>query len=466
MSTIILRPYQQQGVDQIRAAYSAGARSPLYQAPCGSGKTVLFAYVCAGAASKGKRVLILAHRSELVDQISQALTDEGCAHGYIAAGYPWQAGLPVYVASVFTVVKRLDCFRPDLIVIDEAHHTPAGTWKRVLAAYPQARVLGVSATPARLSGEGLNEFFDTLITGPTHDELIRQGFLTPVRVYCPPTISTEGLHTRYGDYVGSEVEERVDRPTVTGDCIEHYRRHTPGARALVFDVSVEAARKRADAFNAAGFRSQCIDGTLPRDVRALAITEFRTGRLQVLTSCELVSEGFDLPAIEVGIALRPTQSLALWLQQSGRVLRPFPGKEAAILFDHAGNTLRHGLPTETRAWSLAGVDPLLKRGEPRAGLRTCPSCFAVSPQGAVVCRSCGRDFPVEPRTVRQEKGELEEVTAEALIKVRKRQEQGRAQTLEALIQLGRLRKMPHPEQWAFFVMRARNKKRKLKGARL
>jgi DNA repair protein RadD len=462
----VLRPYQVDDVEKIRDAYRKGFKAPLYCAPCGSGKTRIFSHICSGAARRGTQVLILAHRTELVDQISTALTDEGCAHGFIAADYPWENGYHVYVASVFTLAKRLACFRPDLIIVDEAHHAiQRTTWGRILQAYPHARILGVTATPQRLSGEPL-ALFDTLIVGPTHEELIRQGYLTPVRVYAPPTIDTDGLHSRYGDFVGSECEERATRPTVTGDCIEHYQRHTPHARALVFDVSVDAARRRALAFREAGFSAEVIEGETPRDVRALAIAGFRTGRIQVLTSCELVSEGFDLPAIEVGICLRPTQSLALWLQQSGRVLRPYEGKTAAVLFDHAGNTLRHGLPTETRAWTLSGVAQNPDRSQPRRSLRTCPACFAVSPQGAVVCRACGKTFPVEPRKIREEDGELAEVTAEALIKARKRQEQGSAKTLEALIQLGRTRGMRRPDLWARHVMKARIRKGRLKGARL
>jgi DNA repair protein RadD len=462
VSTPTLRPYQEQALADIRASYAKGRRAPLFAGVCGMGKTVLFAHICAGAARRGTRVLILAHRTELVDQISQALTEEGCAHSYIAGGYPYQADAQVYVASVFTAVKRLGSVRPDLIIVDEAHHAVGRTtWGRILDAFGTARILGVTATPCRLSGEGLDDLFDDLIIGPTHEQLIREGYLTPVRVFAPPTIDTTGLRTRAGDYQTADIIERATRPTITGDCIAHYRRVTPGARAIVFDVGVEAARARADAFRAAGFNAQCIDGQTERSVRALAIADFRAGRLQVLTSCELVSEGFDLPAIEVGICLRPTQSLSLWLQQSGRVLRPFPGKTSAILFDHAGNTLRHGLPTETRTWSLAGLAEMADGGEPRTSLRTCPSCFAVSPQRAVVCRECGKAFPIEARSYREAKGELEEVTADTLIKARKKQEQGSAQTYEALVSLGRMRGMRRPEMWAHHVMAARQKKRRI-----
>lgn len=460
---IELRPYQHAGVEALREAYRSGKRAPLYQAPCGAGKTRLFAYVASNAAARGQRVLLLAHRTELVDQISQALSDENCDHGYIAAGYPYIANQAVYVASVFTVAKRLESFNPDLIVIDEAHHTVARSWRTVIDAYPNAKRLGVTATPCRLSGQGLDDLFDTLIQGPSYEQLISEGYLTPVRVYAPPTIDCGGMRSRAGDFATSDIVDRADRVQITGDAIEHYRRHTAGARAIVFDVSVEAARKRAQAFRDAGFTAECIFGETAREVRSLAIADFRAGRIQVLVSVELVSEGFDLPAVEVGIGLRPTQSLGLYLQQAGRVLRPFPGKAAAVFFDHAGNTLRHGLPTEERTWCLAGLDPLLKRAERRSSLRTCPSCFAVSQQGAVVCRACGHTFKVEPREVRQVQGELEEITreslAQSLIRARLKGEQGQARTLEQLTALGRQRGYRHPQRWAYAVIKGREKKR-------
>jgi superfamily II DNA or RNA helicase len=462
MSTPILRDYQNEAIEKIRASYRSGKRAPLLCSPCGSGKTVLFAHMCAGARARGTKVLILAHRTELVDQISQALADEDCEHSYIAAGYPYRLGAGVYVASVFTVARRLADFAPDFVIVDECHHAiPRTTWGKVLAAYPQAKILGVTATPARLSGEGLGDIFDDLIIGPTHDELIQKGYLSPVRVYAPPTMDTSELHIRRGDYDSREVIDLVDQPRITGDCIAHYRRICNGARAIVFDVSVEAARKRAGAFRDAGYTADCISGDTPREVRALAVAEFRAGRLQILVSVDLISEGFDLPAVEVGISLRPTASLGLWLQQSGRVLRPFPGKAGAILLDHAGNTLRHGLPTETRSWTLAGASAAAHGHEPRRELRTCPACFAVSRVGAMVCRSCGKEFPIEPRKVSEIDGDLEEVTADRLAARRKFKEQGAARSYEALVSLGRMRRMRNPHMWAKHVLAARARKGRL-----
>jgi DNA repair protein RadD len=454
-----LRIYQESCLTRVREAFTAH-RSVLLCSPCGSGKTVMFSAVCRGAAKRGNAVLILCHRVELIEQISAALHEEGVDHGVIAGNYPYIAGHRVYIASVFTLARRLDCFSPQLIIIDEAHHCSTTTvWGRILAAYPRAYRLGVTATPWRLSGEGLGEFFDCLIEGPTYEELQALGYLTALKVYVPPTISTEGLHTRFGDFIERELVERVARPQITGDAIEHYRRHTRGKRAIVFDVSVAAARNRAQEFRSAGFTADCIDGSLDAGLRRALVRDFRAGRLTVLTSCDLVSEGFDLPAIEVAIALRPTKSLGLFLQQTGRILRPFPGKSVATLFDHAGNVHRFGLPTEVRTWSLAG-EPARADGPQRAdSVRVCKTCFCANPARTVVCRACGTRFETQSRQVVQADGDLEEYrgpTAQELARRRIRQEQERAQTFEALQAYARLR--GYKPGWAEKVWAARQRK--------
>jgi superfamily II DNA or RNA helicase len=468
MSSVTLRPIQFRDVERIRASYRAGHRAPLFVAPTGYGKTVVFAYICAGAVKLGSRVLILCHRVELIDQISAALTAQGVFHGFIAAGYPHIRGHQVYVASVFTLARRLHLFTPALIIVDEAHHTVAGTWSKILGAYPRARVLGVTATPCRTNGAGLDSHFDDLIVGPSYQELADVGFLTQLVTYAPPSVDTSGMHTRAGEYIQQEVVARADRPSVTGDCIEHYLKHCAGKRAIVFDVSVDAARRRAAAFREHGCSSEFIDGTLSRDIRAMAVSDFRAGRIQVLTSCDLVSEGFDLPAIEVGISLRPTQSLALWLQQTGRILRPMEGKSVAYLFDHTGNWQRHGLPTEARSWSLAGVVKNTDRAKPEQGVRVCPTCFAVSKGGAKKCASCGEVFPIQSRYVKEKEGDLGELTPEEVARQReirhRAQTQGRAKSIESLIELYHAR---HPQgdpgkalRWATHILDARRAKGK------
>lgn len=453
---------QQVVVDNLRGSYRSGKRAPLLVAPCGFGKTVVFSYITDGARRLGKRVLIMAHRVELIDQICKSLTQFDVPHGVIASGYPIERGYTVYVASVFTLVRRLDFFIPDLLVCDEAHHMVASTtWGKVAAAYPQARRLGVSATPCRLSGEGLGDLFDDLVLGPTTSELIDLGRLSPLRVFAPPWVDTSGLHTRGGDFVKSEMELLFNKPTVTGNAVSHYTQHAAGKQAVVFCTSVEHARQVAAQFRDAGYASTCVDGGLAPDVRNLIIREFRDGKLKVLTSCDLVSEGFDVPCVEVGISLRPTQSLSLWIQQCGRILRRHPGKDAAILLDHAGNTLRHGLPTDPREWTLAGIEKQPLHDKPAPSVRVCPACYCAQESKYRQCRNCGHTFKVEARKVRQKDGKLEELTPEKLAARRARQEVGMSQSLEALINLGRMRGYKSPENWARHVWEGRQMKRRV-----
>lgn len=457
---ISLYPDQTQVIAALRAEYAAGAKAPLLCAPTGFGKTIVFSAITRATAAKGKRVTILAHRQELVDQISTALQEFAVPHGIIAPGYP-VTGYPVQVASVFTLARRTRKYHaPDLLIIDEAHHAVAGsTWGKITAAYPGARILGVTATPVRLDGSGLGQIFDRLVLGPATADLIDMGRLSGLRVYAPPGVDVSGIHTRMGDFVRDELLAVVDKPKILGDAVLHYRKLAAGRRAIAFCISVEHARHVADEFMKAGFCAVSVDGTMDRSVRKGIINDFKAGTIKVLTSCDLISEGFDCPAIEVGISLRPTQSQGLWRQQVGRCLRAFEGKEQAIILDHAGNSIRLGVPglTPEPEWSLAGTDKATK-SDRTVGVRVCPRCFAAGRSGAPTCTSCGFTHPVESRKVERVAGELEELTPEQ-ISARFSQQRTAARDISALIDLGRSRGMKHPEQWAAHVQSARDAKK-------
>jgi superfamily II DNA or RNA helicase len=452
---VTLRPYQLAGADQIRAAFASGKRAPLYVLPTGGGKTVLFSYIAHGAAAKGNRVLTLSHRIELVDQISAALTDADTPHGFIASGYP-TALEQTMVASVQTLLKRLkDAPEPQLIIVDEAHHSRAATWTQILTYWPRARLLGVTATPVRTSGEGLGTLFDALIVGPSTAELIAGGFLAPPRVFVPATVDTSGLHSRAGEFVTAESDALMNKPAITGSALAEYVKYADRAPAMIFCVSVEHAKAVARQFREAGHAAMSLDGGTDREVRRGVVADFRAGRIRVLASCDLFSEGFDLPGVHAGILLRPTQSLGLFLQQVGRILRPAPGKTHALILDHVGNTQRFGLPNEPREWSLEGVE---KKKNAAAPVKVCPSCFCAMPSRSSECPECGFEFPPAPREVPERDGELEELTPERMAARRERREQGRADTLEALQEIGR--RKGHKPGWAQHVWNARQAKRR------
>ena len=460
--TITLRNYQDDLVKNARANFIAGKRRQLLVLPTGGGKTVCFSYMAGAAKSKGLRVWILAHRVELLEQISRTLTSFNVDHAMIAAGYPGNRHAQVQVASVFTLARRLDRYDPaDLIIVDEAHHAiAASTWGNVIKACPNARLLGVTATPVRLSGEGLNDLFECMVQGPTVKELIDMKALSPYRLFAPAGVDLSGVHTKMGDFVRSELVEAMNKRSITGDAVAHYKRLAPGKRAICFCCSVEHAENVAAQFREAGITAASIDGSMDKVLRQQVLASFSSGDILVLTSCDLVSEGFDVPAIEVAILLRPTKSLGLYLQQVGRALRIFPGKDEAIILDHANAVRTHGFPDDDRAWSLQGSEKRKNAKKSEVPVKGCPVCFATVPSAVTHC-SCGHEFQVVAREIEEVEGDLVEMTPEARAQLRekaikqRKQEQGRSQTFEDLVRIGKARGMKRAELWAKHVLRAR-----------
>ena len=451
-----LRPYQQQAITDLRLAFRNGARAPLLVGATGMGKTVIFSAITQAVAARGRRVLILVHRRELIRQASAKLRQACVSHGIIAAGFQ-PSDHPVQVASVQTLARRLERqhWQPDLIVIDEAHHAIAGTWTNVISHWPDSPLLGVTATPVRQDGRGLGAMFDRLVLGPSTAELVAAGYLTPVKIYAPPQVADlTGIRTRAGDYANDQAAAAMTRPTVTGDAISHYQRIAAARPAIAFCCNVNHATTVSDAFNAAGICSAIlVSNTTERDA---LIARFAAGELQVLVTVDVVSEGFDCPGAAVAILLRPTQSEGLYLQQVGRVLRPAPGKAAAIVLDHVGNVHRHGFPDDHRDWSLDDRLRTGKGGPPAPCVRTCETCFAAfapAPQ----CPVCGTPSKLSTRELTHQAGELEELAREAVARSRRR-DQGQAQTLQQLIHLGQQRGMKNPVAWAKHVHFARQGK--------
>lgn len=430
--TITLRPYQTAFIDAVRSKYHAGRRSVLGVAPTGAGKTIMFSDMAASAAAKGMSVGIVAHRVEILDQIGKALAQFGVNHGYLAPGFSPNPMAQVQVCSVQAMGRRIERYiaRPfDFLIVDEAHHAAAGSaWHAVINAHASKRILGVTATPQRLGGEPLGVAFEDMVIGPSVSELISIGALTPYRLFAPRTPDMSGVGKRGGDYIRSEVAGVMDKPTITGDAVAHYKQLCNGKRAVVFCASVEHAEHVAEQFESAGVKAASLDGGMDKIVRRGVLTRFASGIVPVLTSCDIVSEGFDLPAIEAAILLRPTSSLALYLQQVGRALRPHPGKREAIILDHAGNSLPremggrgHGFPDDPRDWSLDGAQARKQTGERTIQTVICGTCFGVF-RPAPCCPYCGATRDIHGRVIAYVDGVLEEVDPD-LVRVARRQEQ-------------------------------------------
>jgi DNA repair protein RadD len=453
-----LRPYQNTLVEDLRSGYRQGHLRQLAVSPTGSGKTVLFAFITKQAAARQQRVFIIAHRREILDQISATLTEVGVTHGFVQAGKS-PMSRPVMVASVQTLARRLDSVQePDLVIWDEAHHCVSSTYVEIFARWHTAKHLGVTATPERLDGRGLGAFFTRMVLGPSVQWLIDEGFLAKPVYYAPKVaLDLSGVKKVAGDFAKGELAEALDKPAITGDAVSHYRRLCPGQRAVAFCVSVAHAQHVAQQFREAGIPSTHIDGGLEDDVRRQAVADLKSGRTLVLTSCELISEGFDLPTVNAAILLRPTASLSMHLQQLGRALRMFPGKAHSTILDHAGNCLRHGLAEQPREWSLEGREKRKAKEKP-VETKQCPKCFAIfaGPQ----CSQCGEKPEVKTREIQQNDGELERLSFEELTRrVAARREEGACQTLEDWQKLGHER--GHKPGWAWFRFNARKDRRKI-----
>lgn len=327
----------------------------------------------------------------------------------------------------------------------------------MLAAWDKALYLGVTATPERLDGRGLGMIFDAMVLGPSTRWLIDNRFLAKPTYYAPEkSVDLTGAHKVAGDFNRSELEELMDQPTITGDAVAHYRKFCNERTAVAFCVSVAHAEHVAEQFRKSGVTAVSIDGTLDADERKRRIKALASGDVRVLTSCELVSEGFDLPAVGAALLLRPTASLAMHLQQIGRALRPKKDGSGATILDHVGNTIRHGLAEQDREWSLEGRAARMKK-ETQVETKQCRKCFAIF--SGTVCPECRTVPESKAREIEEVDGELKMVDPEVLAqRYQARREEGLCKTLEDFQKLAV--KRGYKPGWARYRWQARLEKRR------
>lgn len=441
---IELRPFQAELKAQIQYAWSNGLRNVLAVSPTGSGKTVIFSNLISEYSGHS---VAIAHRQEIVTQISLALARNGVRHRVIGpkdvAHSCTQLHLMelkrnyvdpssrVSVTGVDTLI-RMSTDTPwfkqvGLVVQDECHHLLAkNKWGIAQQLFPNAFGLGVTATPCRADGNGLGRhadgIMDTLIAGPTMRDLIGQGYLTDYRIFAPPSdlnLSNVPISAG-GDFSPKPLSVAVHKSHIMGDVVQHYLRIAEGKLGITFAVDVAAATEQAKAFRDAGVPAEVVSAKTPDILRASILRRFKNREILQLVNVDLFGEGFDLPAIEVVSMARPTQSFALFAQQFGRALRPMKGKQHAIIIDHVGNVYRHGLPDAPRLWSL-------DRRERRArGLqegiipvRTCPNCAACYERIHRACPYCNEEpAPVNRSNIREVDGDLTELSPDTLARLR------------------------------------------------
>lgn len=441
----MLRDYQQDLYSKTVSSFKQGYRRPLVVAPCGAGKSYLFAEMARRTSGE---VLVLVHRNELKQQHMELFQN---------------LGITARVETYQTEYRRLGKYpKPRLLIVDEAHLSRSNTWQKIIEYYDTFTV-GFTATPVRLDGRPLGDIFDTLITGVDVKWLIENHRLAPYEYYAPTTVDTSGLRTVAGDYVASDLERLMNERAIYGDAIESYRRFAPGERTIAYCVSVEYARKLADAFSEAGIRAAYLHSGTPAGQRKEIMGDYRAGKITVLCNCTLLSEGISIDEISCVLLLRPTESVALGIQQMMRSMRYLPNKTAKII-DCVGNYTRVGLPDDDREWSLSKPVPKRRLTDDNGNfyIRCCPECymtFATAP----ICPFCGTEYPLHPREIQAHQDiELQRITAEEAARVAEakkaaRVEQGRADTFEELVKLGRQRGYKNPAFWAARVMKGRKR---------
>lgn len=442
----MLRDYQQDLFDKTSQSFGRGYRRPLIVAPCGAGKSYLFAEMAR--RTKGE-VLVLTHRQELKQQHEELLRNLHIENAR--------------VSMVLTEANRLrEHATPALIVSDEAHLSRSNSWQKVIEYYDTYTV-GLTATPIRLDGKPLGDIYDTLIEGVDVKWLIENHRLAPYEYYAPTTVDTTDLRKVAGDYVVSDLEHLMNERAVYGDVIKSYRRFASGERTIAYCVSVRHARNIAENFNSAGIRAEVLSSGTPTGERRRIMEAFRAGKFSVLCNVGIIAEGISIDEVTCCMLLRPTDSVALGVQQMMRCMRYMPGKKAKII-DCVGNYTRIGLPDDDREWSLD--KPVKRRDRCNENgdfyIRCCPECYMTF-KTAPVCPYCGAEYPLHPTEIQvHESIELARITAEEMARLKEmkkaaRMEQGRAESFEELVKLGRQRGYKNPAFWAAKIIRSRKR---------
>ncbi len=410
--SVTLRPYQEDGVQGIRNSLKKNKRV-LYVLPTGGGKTETFIYIAERAMSMGKTVFFLVHKKNLVRQISERCKKYNLRHGIIAGGYSKQYYLPAQICSVQTLKNRLsDVPVPDLIIVDEAHHSNAGTWKAILDYYSEVYTLGVTATPIRTDGQGLGDIFQDMVLGPTPAELVKMGNLVMPDYYTFKKL--KGLDNlkldKHGEYNQKELNKLLEQSGLIGDAVKEYTKLAPGEPAIYSCVSIEESKKLANNFRDAGYTAEAVHGELKDEEIERIFKGLADKTINVVTFCDLISEGTDIPAVSVVGLCRPTMSMALYLQIVGRGLRPCEGKEKCIIFDHVGNFDRFGHPLKKRYWTLEGMKKKRKKKKEDEEKDEddeyyfCESCYFLYEKTEECCPKCGLINEKKKRTVKFSKG--------------------------------------------------------------
>jgi len=429
-SLITPHPFQVEAIKALHASAKSGNKKIVLQAATGSGKTVVTAGIIREYVELGKKAVFIAHRWELVKQAADKLERMGVPAGIIMAGEEL-TDAPVQVCSKDTLLARairtckMQLPPADLVIVDECHRVGSSEYQRLLAEYPDAQIIGPSATPALPNGGGMGAFFDDLVVARSVSKLIEEQYLVPARCFVPHVPNLKGVKVQRGDYVQRQLEERMDRPRLVGDIILTWERIAgpgkagePGGRpTLVFASGIRHSMHLRDRYIERGHKAAHVDAKTPTDERDDIIKRFLSGEITVVTNCAVFTEGTDLPLCSCIVLACPTRSRIKFFQTIGRGMRTWLGKTDMVMLDHAGALNLHGFPDEDIEWSLdvsRQIQDVYERAKQEGKVRapiTCPECYATYAAVSGCCPNCQYVFPQRTPLPQEEKdGRLVEVT--------------------------------------------------------
>jgi superfamily II DNA or RNA helicase len=475
---ITLRNYQNDAVANLRSSIGGGNRQVLLQAATGAGKTIIASRIIELALSKGKRVLFIAHRKEIINQSSSKLDDFEIEHGVIMANNPRTNDHAVQVASIQTLTRR-DKPNADLVIIDECHLSCSASYKAIVEHYANSTIVGLTATPIRLDGKGLGEIYRDIIQVVPMSQLISEGHLVKPRVFAPFTPDLKNVRKSKGDYDASETAKLMDRKEITADIVKHWfdtqrpdvgitdsndedidlspvpkgsvDDAPPYRKTIVFASSVEHSKNIVEEFEASGISARHLDANSPANIRDKTLQEWRDGAFTVLSNMGLFIEGLDVPAASCCILARPTKSLTIYLQAVGRVMRPHESKTDCVILDCAGLTYEHGFVDDAREWTLDGK--IKKPKDEVPAVHICESCFAAysKAEHPNKCPECGFVTEIERKDIETADVEMVELTPSIIADLRAKRikwlEFTKCKTLDDYIELGKLR--GYKAGWAY-----------------
>jgi len=382
----LLRDYQLKAIEDIRTIFSEGKKKILLVAPTGSGKTVIAASMIEKMLLQNKLGLFIAHRRELVMQCSRKLAEFEIKHGVIMANKSPNTYAKMQVASIQTFIARKDredFMKPtaQLIIIDEAHRSTSASFRKLIAEYPDAWVIGLTATPCRSDGKGLGNIYEELVECGTIRDLTAQGYLVPNRIVAPSVPDLQGIRIMAGDYEKKELSNRMNTPKLVGDIVSHWIKYGEGRPTVVFAVNIAHSKYIAKIFNQNGIPAGHIDGEMAEIKREYELERLNSGAIKVLSNCMVLTEGWDQPKVSCVIIARPTKSYPMYLQMVGRSLRPAPNKKDTLIIDHSGCVYEHGFPEDVPKWELKTTTPKEKKKKELVPIEkqpfTCVKCDTV-----------------------------------------------------------------------------------------